>query len=281
MIKLGIIGYPLGHTLSPFMQGAALEHAGLDGEYIKLETKPDKLKEKIEYLKDAGYTGVNVTIPFKVEVMEYLDIVDPLAEFTGAVNTVKFNMDGTLSGYNTDVYGFIEALSKDQRTFLRGKTAAVLGTGGAARAVLMGFSQMGLDRIVFYARNIEKAQNFIDGAGLKFRKIKIELQPLNEDIDLSYAAIVVNTTPLGMYGKYEGLSPVSQKSIKTLPRDGIVYDIVYKPRTTKFLEYAKESGLITVEGIEMLVLQGAKAFEIWTGANASAEVMREAAIKHL
>lgn len=275
MIKLAITGYPLAHSLSPVMHRAALADVGLEGDYILLETPPEELEEKVNCLKENGFRGFNVTIPHKVAVMSFLDEIDTFAKKIGAVNTVVISPDRKLSGYNTDVYGFTQAISEDIRSNLQGKKAAVIGSGGAARAVIAGLADIGVSEIAIHARSVEKAQelaNNCDKSGICSPKV-VEL---DEDADLSDVAIVVNTTPLGMQGKFDGVSPVSERSIASLPENALVYDIIYKPAETKLLELAKKRGLTVLNGLDMLVLQGAKGFELWTGKPAPVNVMKQA-----
>lgn len=332
MLRLAIIGYPLGHSLSPVMHNAALKELGIEGSYIVLETPPEQLAEKIDFLKDNDFRGFNVTIPHKTEVIKYLDSVDDAAKIVGAVNTVVIDENKKLHGYNTDVYGFVEAIPPELRkSGLRAEAeeapkplrnavhpeqpgrAAVLGSGGAARAVLAGLIQIGIKEISIFARNTEKALELKEFVLKNFSKlsfseseanvriypacnfthnqngqiltaatqpeddnktIKINCDLLNENIDLSGFSIVVNTTPLGMKGKNEDFSPLSEKSVESLPEDAVVYDIVYNPLKTRLLEYAEKKGLKTINGLEMLVLQGAKGFELWTGQKPPVSVMR-------
>lgn len=277
MYKLGILGYPLGHSLSPFMHNAALKNLGLSGSYEKLEYPPEELENAVKFIKDNGFSGVNVTIPFKIDIIKYLDEIDSAAQAVGAVNTLKISKEGKITGYNTDVYGFLGALG-DIET---GKTAAIIGNGGAARAVIYGLVTAGFKNINIYARNTVKSKELVKFAVNLQSKSTFHIEQLTENIDLKEIHLLVNTTPLGMYGKFEGISPVSLESLKTMPADGIVYDIVYKPEITKFLEYSKLCDLKTVKGIEMLVLQGAKSFEIWTEQTAPVDVMRQSAVENL
>ena len=278
MLKLAIIGYPLGHSLSPVMHNAALQELGIEGSYVALETPPEKLVEKINFLKDEDFSGFNVTIPHKVEVMQYLDNIDNFAKVIGAVNTVIIDENKKLYGYNTDVYGFVQAISEYSRENLKGKKAAVIGSGGAARAVLIGLIELGIKEICIFARNQEKSEELKEIILQNFTDIKINCSALEDNIDLSEFSIVVNTTPLGMQGKNEEISPLSPESIATLPKDALIYDLVYRPQKTKLLEYAEKRDLKTLNGLEMLILQGAKSFELWTGQTPTIKTMRESLI---
>ena len=278
MIKLAIIGYPLGHSLSPAMHNAALKELGIEGNYVVLETPSDKLEERVNFLKEEGFRGFNVTIPHKVEIMKFLDSIDNFASTVGAVNTVVIDENKKLHGYNTDVYGFIHAIPAEIRGNLQGK-AAVIGSGGAARAILTGLIKTGIKEINIFTIDQEESLKLKEMILKNFPDFKINCLVLDENADLSDFSIVVNATPLGMQGKNEGISPLSQESIATLPGDAIVYDIVYKPQKTRLLEYAEKRGLKTIKGLEMLLLQGVKGFELWTGQIPPVEVMREALLK--
>ena len=280
-VKLGIIGYPLGHTLSPVMQIAALSHYGLEGSYDILETPPDELINRFKYLKKDDYKGFNITIPHKVASTLFLSSVDDYANIAGAVNTVLVTDKKDLIGYNTDINGFVEAIPYKIAKSLDAKKAVILGSGGAARAVAIGLVKLGINDISFYSRNQEKALHLRKIIIDNFPDVKVHNYPFIEFLDLSYAAIVVNTTPIGMQGVDKALSPLSKESVETLNNDCVVYDIIYRPKTTKLLQYAKEKRLLTIEGAEMLIYQGAKAFEIWTEKTAPVEVMRKALLKGL
>lgn len=275
MIKLAITGYPLAHSLSPAIHRAALADVGLEGDYVLLEAPPEELEEKVNHLKENGFRGFNVTIPHKVAVMNFLDEIDPFAQQVGAVNTVVISPDRKLSGYNTDVYGFTQAIPEDIRTNLQGRKAAVIGSGGAARAVIAGLTDIGVSEITIHARSVEKAQELADNCH-KSGICSPNVAELAENADLSDVAIVVNTTPVGMQGKFEGVSPLAVQSLASLPPNALVYDIVYKPAETKLLELAKKRGLAVLNGLDMLVLQGAKGFELWTGKPAPVDVMKQA-----
>ncbi len=276
MIKLGVIGYPLAHSLSPTMHKAALKFKNIEGNYVVLETPEDKLADTIEYMKKQNFRGFNVTIPYKVDIIKFLDEIDDLAKITGAVNAVVISAKGQLKGYNTDISGFINAIPKDKLNNLSGKKATVLGTGGAARAVCSALLNAGVNNLVLYARTPFKAESLKEILVSDFADAGISISQLEENIDLSDTAIFVNTTPVGMYGKSEGKSPISEQSVKTLPDNSIVYDIIYRPKTTKLLEYAQNKNLFTIDGTEMLVLQGAKALEYWIEQEPPVDIMREA-----
>lgn len=281
MLKLGIIGSPLSHSLSPIMHISALKELGIKGSYELLETPPDCLLERVKELKTSGYTGFNITIPLKVFITPLLVSVDDAANIVGAVNTVYIDERRDLHGYNTDVYGFVEAIPSDIRQSLKNKKACVIGAGGAARAVVTGLAGLGMESIDIYARDEKKALRLKEVLTDNFKNIKVKILHFNENCDLSQCSILVNTTPIGMHGEFEGQSPLSNMALDSMPNNSIVYDLIYRPRETKLLKQANKRGLVTIDGSEMLVLQGAKALTIWTGKKAPIEIMRKTLLKNL
>lgn len=279
MIKLGIIGYPIGHSLSPVMHKAAFDYYGMSADYETIETEAEDIISRIKQLKINNYTGFNVTIPLKVWITPLLNDVDDAANLAGAVNTVLIRENKDLSGFNTDIYGFTSAIPNEFKVSLMQGKAAVLGAGGAARAIAVALAQLGVAEITFYARNQEKALQLRDVLITNFHGLRVNVQQFSEFADLSYASIVVNTTPIGMEGINQIISPITRSSIESIPKNAIVYDLIYRPKETIFLRYAKSRGLFTVGGTEMLVLQGAKSFEIWTGKEAPVDIMRQAVLK--
>ncbi len=276
--NFGIIGYPLGHSLSSVMHMTALKALGLKGEYNPLETDPEDLVDRIKMLKRENYFGFNVTIPHKVPISLFLSKVDEYANLAGSVNTVKILEDKSLEGFNTDIYGFIKPI---ENLDLKGKKAAILGTGGAARGVVVGLKSLGVNQIDFYTRNIVDSHAAIEGFRKKFPEVTINLVQ-NEFLNtISMYSIVVNTTPLGMKGKYADVSPLSDEIVKTLPDDGLIYDIVYNPIKTELIKKAEKYGKKYMGGLDMLVYQGARAFEIWTGKAPNPDKMKIAALYQL
>lgn len=276
--KFGIIGYPLGHSLSSVMHMTALKALGLKGGYNPLETDPEDLVDRIKMLKRENYFGFNVTIPHKVPISLFLSKVDEYANLAGSVNTVKILEDKSLEGFNTDIYGFIKPI---ENLDLKGKKAAILGTGGAARGVVVGLKSLGVNQIDFYTRNIVDSHAAIEGFRKKFPEVTINLVQ-NEFLNtISMYSIVVNTTPLGMKGKYADVSPLSDEIVKTLPDDGLIYDIVYNPIKTELIKKAEKYGKKYMGGLDMLVYQGARAFEIWTGKAPNPDKMKIAALYQL
>ena len=267
--KLAIIGNPLSHSVSPAMQEAALLSADLEGSYEKFETKLENLPETINYFKENNFSGFNITIPYKTEILKYLDETDCNAQKIGAVNTVKITPDKKLIGYNTDVYGFYSSLKKENLY----DNAVLIGCGGAALAVVFGLEQAGCKNLTVYARNIDKANSFINGIKNK-TVIKLSAQKLENLKDISTADIIINATPLGTKGENQDKMPVSEEIFSTAKKTTIAYDLVYNPAKTLFLKSAEKYGLKAINGLDMLVLQGAKAFEIWTGKQPNIDKMK-------
>ncbi len=281
MIKLGIIGYPLGHSLSKVMHEAVIKELGIAGSYDIMETNPEDLIQKVKDIKREGYLGFNVTIPFKVPMTMMIDDFDDVANIAGCVNTVKVMPDKSLKGFNTDVYGFSEAISHEQKSFIRGKKGAIIGTGGAARAAAIGLCQAGVKYIDFYTRNIVNASNMVNFLRSQFGGVEFNLKQVQSMSDLSDVAILVNASPIGMRGKAMDLTPVELPILKTMTNSAIVYDIVYNPRKTILLKDAQSLGLEIIDGCEMLIYQGARAFELWTGQKPSISVMKIALLESL
>lgn len=281
MIKLGILGYPITHSLSPIMHKAALDHLGISGSYEVIETPPDELVDKVKYVRVNGFRGFNVTIPLKVWILPFLNNVDNNANVAGAVNTVVIDENKNLNGYNTDIYGFISTIPESIKKSLHSKKAAILGAGGAARAVALGLALMGLSEIILYSRNMDKSQKIREIICDNFSNIKVKTREFNEFADLSFASILINTTPVGMEGSSKGYSPLSKRSVQSLDEESIVYDLIYKPRKTKLIEYAQNRNLMTIDGSEMLVLQGVKALSLWINQEPPVDIMREAILKYI
>lgn len=270
---VGIIGYPLGHTISPAMHNAAFKKLRLDYEYIPFEVEPADLKEALRGLRALHVAGFNVTIPHKETIVPLLDEVTKLARTIGAVNTVQ-NQEGKLVGYNTDGPGFIESLKEDAGFDPRGKRAVVLGAGGASRAVSTMLAELGAKSLLISDIIEEKAKSLAEY--LNCRYAKVNSATLKQEIE--QADLLVNTTPIGMHPKTNE-SPLPE-GVK-LNKKTLVYDLVYNPSETRLLKQAKNAGCRIVSGLGMLVLQGALAFTIFTGEEAPLDTMWEAAKQSL
>jgi shikimate dehydrogenase len=254
---VGLVGHPVEHSLSPQLHNKIYKQLGLDLIYLAFDVKENELSKALEGMKALGFLGFNVTIPYKELIIPFLDQLDPEAAAIGAVNTVK-NEDGKLVGYNTDGIGFLHSLRTHGIDYYN-KRILLLGAGGAARAIGIYLAMEGQEEIVILNRTQEKAtalsQTINDYAGKTLSKAVSGI-PSNIDI-------IINTTSLGMWPHTEG-NPL--KNFKLNPKT-IVCDIVYNPRITSMLKQAKKHGCKTVKGIDMLVGQGLKSIEIWTGNN--------------
>lgn len=276
--KLALIGYPLGHSLSPVLYNAAFKQLGLDGSYELLPTENEDLINRIKYLRANKYYGFNVTIPHKVPVSLFLAKYDENINMVGAVNTVKIEQDLSLSGYNTDVDGFREPLKKYD---LKGKHAAVFGTGGASRAVCAGLYRQGIKKIDFYTRNVINSKETIDVLRKKFENIEINSIQLSLMETLENVDIVVNTTPMGMKNFDETNSPLADKQIESLPNDAIIYDIVYNPLRTALISKAIKYNKQFICGLDMLVWQACYAVKIWCGQMPDFNTLKIAALEEI
>lgn len=277
--KFAIIGYPLSHSLSKVIHEAALKSCNLEGVYDILPTEPENLIHRIKRLKVEGYDGFNVTIPHKVPITLFLSRFDSNADLIGSVNTVKITPEKELEGSNTDIYGFVKAIPEDVISNIRNNQAVVLGTGGAARAICAGLVSLGVSKITFYSRNVIDSHAHVEVLRQKFPKVKIELKSYTLMDTLSGNKILVNTTPVGMKNFSEGVSPISFEMVKTLDNDAFVYDIVYNPHKTALIKQAIDANKRYVGGLDMLVYQAEKAFEIWTGQAPDTTAMKIAALE--
>lgn len=279
MYKLGIIGYPLGHSISAIIQKAGLESIGEDGTYDVLETPPEDLISRIKYLKTNEYNGFNVTIPLKVPMSLFLDDIDNYANIAGCVNTVKIEEDKSFFGYNTDIYGFKKAIPEE--IDLSGKIASILGTGGASRAAVVGLAERGIKNIDFYTRNILNSHQTLDYVRSKFPNIEFNVYQIQNIRSLEDSAIVVNATPIGMKGYMADQMPLEHNDLDKFNPNTIVYDIVYNPSKTILIQEAQKRGLKTIGGLDMLIYQAEKAIQIWTGKTPDTKLMKIAALESL
>ena len=265
----GIIGRPVSHSASPFMHNAAFRALGFDSVYIPIE-----VIETSEFFArfvrpsnreiDWPLRGLSVTIPHKTSVLPLLDALDETARKVGAVNTVVID-GGRVIGYNMDVQGAMEPL--ERICSLRGEGCAVIGAGGAARAVVCGLKERAA-RVSVFARDPAKAAPLAD-------EFSVSLFPL-ESVESSDASIIINTTPVGQRGMSEDESPVPASA---LVNRQIAYDLIYNPLETRFLKEAKAAGCRTLSGIEMLVAQAQLQFELWTGQRPPLGILRRAALE--
>ena len=279
MFKLGIIGYPLGHSISAVIQKAGLKSIGLEGSYDVMETPPEDLINRIKFINTNGYNGFNVTIPFKVPMSLFLDDIDDYANIAGCVNTVKVGDDKSFFGYNTDIYGFKKAIPETIN--LAGKNASILGTGGASRAAVVGLAEKGVKEIDFYTRNIINSRQTLEYVRAKFPEINFNVYQIQNIRSLEGTSIVVNATPIGMKGFMADQMPLEKTDLDKLNPETLIYDIVYNPVKTVLIQEAQKRGLQTVGGLDMLIYQAERAIEIWTGKSPDTKLMKIAALEAL
>jgi shikimate dehydrogenase len=273
--RLGILGFPLGHTLSPIMHGAALQKLGIDATFQAWPTPPDQLAEAVRKLRSDDHLGASVTLPHKQAVIPMMDGLDQWAEEIGAVNCIV-NRDGKLSGYNTDADGFIRALKAEAAFDPAGSSAVLIGAGGAARASAFALRRAGVQRLTIANRTLERARALADDLRRgRFRPSAIELDRDALADVVPYADLIVNATSVGMAG---GAAPsASPVSADLISDRALAYDLVYAPTVTPFLREAEKAGARAVGGLSMLVYQGVEAFRLWTGQDPPADVMFAAA----
>ena len=275
--SLGIIGYPIGHSISPVFQQAALDFCGIDAEYRAYPVAPEDVGKFVAGLRQPGVLGINVTVPHKEAVIPFLDEIDDWATEAGAVNTIV-NRQGRLTGHNTDGYGFLRALREGAGFEPKGRTTLILGAGGAARGVVLALAREGVGHLTIANRTPERAESLAQLA--RGRGITAQAIPLS-GADLAEAAasaeLIVNCTTIGMtHGPGDADSPLPRQAI---PVTALVYDLVYNPLETRLLREAAQTGAATLGGIQMLVYQGAASFELWHEQPAPVAVMLEAATR--
>ena len=275
--ELGIIGFPIGHSISPVFQQAALDHCSIDATYRATEVSPDQVGDFVKNLRRPEVLGINVTVPHKEAVIPYLDEVDEFATEAGAVNTIV-NRDGRLTGHNTDGYGFLRALQEGGGFQPQGRKVLILGSGGAARGVVLALVREGISQLLVSNRTLARAEVLAQLA--RARGIPAQAIPLSWN-ELSLAAVeahlIVNCTTIGMaHGPDPQGTPLLFHQI---PPTSLVYDLVYNPLETPLLRAAAQAGAGILGGIQMLVYQGAASFEMWTGKTAPVPVMLAAARK--
>jgi shikimate dehydrogenase len=270
---LGVIGDPIEHSLSPVMHNAAIASLGVDYVYLPLPVKPADLGVAIAGFNAIGLVGFSITIPHKQAILPLLSHVSSVAQVVGAVNTVWRTETGW-SGTNTDVEGFIAPLQAYKWDWSQ-TTPLILGYGGAARAVVVGLTQLGCTEIHVVGRNVEKLSQFQQSWVNAPLPVTINVH-LWEQLPqlIAQADLVVNTTPIGMYPNVEQ-SPIDAAAMQGLRNGAIAYDLIYTPNPTQFLRDAKNQGAITIDGLEMLVQQGAAALKIWIKQTPPVGIMRQ------
>jgi shikimate dehydrogenase len=279
---IGLIGYPLKHSISPYFQQAALDYYRLDIRYETWETGPTRLQDIVNNLRKPHNVGANVTVPYKEAVLPLLDEVDDLASSIGAVNTIV-KKDDKLVGFNTDAHGFIEALDKEGHFAPEGKQVVILGAGGVARAVGFVLVQRKVASLAITDGIFERASalaenlvRYIKVASASSRDLEPDVtafqwQSLSSAKSLDNCDLIVHCTTIGMkHSSQEGQSPLS---LEVIPRSVLVYDLVYNPWLTPLLRLAQKAGANILGGLPMLVYQGTASFKLWTGKEAPVDIM--------
>ncbi|MBU1726141.1 MAG: shikimate dehydrogenase [Candidatus Omnitrophica bacterium] len=266
----GLIGYPVSHSISPLMHNAAFAARGINAEYKLFPLQENEVEPFLKDLKNKNICGLNVTIPYKEKVAAFLRSISEEAKLIGAVNTIKLEDDGLL-GFNTDGEGFFRHLSVDLQFNPQGKKIAILGAGGASRAVSVYLCKANPESIYIFDTIKPKLDSLAGHLKSNFKNTDIRAVDSIEDLDIQDADLLVNATPIGM--KEADPCIVDNKFItgKTL-----VYDLIYNPKETRLLKAASAKGAKTSNGLGMLLYQGVRAFEIWTAKDAPVEVMRKA-----
>ena len=257
-----LLGYPLGHSVSPAMHNHVFNKLNLDYCYIPVEVTPENLGPVFSGLSKINTGGFNVTIPHKIAILEYLDEIDPLAEKIGAVNTICLN-NGKTKGYNTDGEGFVQSLEEKGNLTVEGKKIFILGCGGAVRAIAMTLAFRGAGQIYICNRTQSKAEHLAREINKQITECATAVEPVESTIatHLNTCDILINGTRLGMH-PHTDTSPIDGS---LLSPHLVVADIVYNPLMTRLLRDAEQCGCTTVDGLGMLVFQGAAAFSLWTG----------------
>lgn len=269
---VAIIGESISHSKSPEMMNAAFQKLGLDYDYSILNVKPEDFKEVLFKLPTQGYAGLTVTIPYKIEIMQYMDEIDPMAQLIGAVNTVKFE-DGRMIGYNTDGAGFVAGIEQDFGVSIPDAAFFIIGAGGVARAIVTAIAMKKPKRIYLESLYYSDAQALADRINSKVFDC---CTPLHTEDDfapyIEKSNVVINASFIGM-PPHENETPIDPALLNS---SLLVADVIYNPIQTKFLKAAEKLGCRFLNGQYQLFHQGKIAFKIWTGCDAPGDVMRPA-----
>ncbi|NMA85868.1 MAG: shikimate dehydrogenase [Tissierellia bacterium] len=257
-----LIGHPVSKSLSPNIHNEFYKINNLNNVYLVFDIKEDNIENIIQSFKAMNIQGFNITIPYKIKIMDYLDEISKEAKLIGAVNTVK-NENGKLIGYNTDGLGFMKSLEGNNIN-VKNKNILILGSGGAANAISTSLALADVKKLYINNRNIDNSRKLVMKIGRQFPNINIEYGDLSlNNVKKEEIHMVINCTSVGMYPNIEEI-PIS---LEEFPKNLIVYDIIYKPRKTNFLEMAEERGYYTINGLSMLINQGLYSQSIWLDEN--------------
>jgi shikimate dehydrogenase len=274
---VGLLGYPIKHSKSPHIHNTSFEALGLDHVFLAFEVEENNTKEALEALKTFKAVGCNITMPIKEKVMEYVDDISEDAKIIGSVNTIK-NENGKLIGYNTDGRGYVKSLI-EAGVDSKGKKIVMVGAGGAAKAVAVQLAYDGASEVVVFNRTVSKAEVITDTINNHIPTCKAKALATDEAVlkeELKDAVVLINCTSLGMK---DSLDKSIVNSPETLHKNLFVSDIVYDPPRTKFLKIAEEAGCKTMNGLGMVIWQGAIAFKIWTGMDMPVDLIKKEILK--
>ncbi len=278
---LALIGNPVSHSLSPIMQNAAIKYLGLDLVYLAFPCKPEDFQSTVNALKKINCKGLNITIPFKEKAFDLCTEISPIASKVKAINTLKLNENNEWSATNTDIEGFTYPLKKYK---LMHKTGTILGSGGAARAAVQGLLNLNLSEINLISRNKNSLDKILkDFAGNSKINGYLENNEFNDEL-IKSSDLIVNSTPVGMesLSKKDESLPFGKKIWQSLNSQTILYDLIYKPRITPLLKFGLKKNCILIDGLEMLIAQGAKSLSYWNdGLDIPIEVMKNAIENYL
>jgi shikimate dehydrogenase len=278
-LLFGLVGNPVAHSLSPFIMNRAFDFLGLDAMYVAFGIRPERLQASVAGLGTLGIAGLNVTYPYKEEILYHIDAISSEAEIINAVNTVLF-FDDEIQGFNTDAPGTAIALEMFSEAPLEGGSVFVYGMGGSARAAAYGLLERGAERVTFGARSTEKGPMVLERFHFAFPEQEVDVVKLGDVADMvprrdafRAADIIINATPVGM----DGL-PAAEliENPSWIKQDQTFFDFVYHPRQTAFLETARRAGANTLGGVALLVAQASESFRVWTDQGFDVKEMVEA-----
>ncbi len=267
---VGLIGYPLGHSISPVFQQAAFDKLGIDARYELWETPPENLEATVKGILDDNKLGSNVTVPYKEDVIPFLDDLNDVARDIGAVNTIVKG-DRGLTGYNTDAEGFLRAVQIEGEFDPKGKKVTMIGAGGVARAIGFSMVKAGIKSLAMFDIDQPRVQKLASDLGFSNIIVLKSDEGSEYEEAVAGADLLINCTPIGMkHSSNQDQSPVSSE---LLAAQSLVYDVVYNPLKTPLLKIAEGAGIRTLGGLTMLVYQGVAAFELWTEQKAPVDIM--------
>lgn len=268
---MGLLGNPVEHSISPQLHNTLSRGLGIDVIYLPFKVERDSLEAAVEGFKAINIAGFNVTIPFKEEILRFLDDCSEEAKLIGAVNTVV-NRSGKLIGYNTDAKGFSRSFEDASKSSFYNKNILILGAGGAARAAALKSALKGADTVVIANRTAKKALDIADmiNKNTSCKAVSMDFNDAGLVKTLDKSDIIINTTPIGMHPDIHGCPLHDEISFS---KKHIVYDLIYNPSETKLLKRARADGATAINGLGMLIYQGVFAFKIITGANISNDIL--------